>query len=244
MSIIKVSRRALARISRAECSLWQARFTGRAGQARSIQGKAARAQEARKTLAFGVSGLPRLVFRPTVKRRVTKDIGRTLLLARQRVSRIAAPVIVINSSSEAPLVIMVHVHGRRERKAHADMSGGGGIADTQPCYREYLVRQTQDVGDRVGVIANDADRTAPETRDFGSEDEGLQDQRRVNRGVEEPFELTVLVSMAAQFADPLEAVGVAAKDQNFRRVSDPRHIGHQRRETIAAPAVSDPYDGV
>ena len=36
-------------------------------------------------MAFGLDGLPRLVFRPTVKRRVTKDIGRALLLARQMV---------------------------------------------------------------------------------------------------------------------------------------------------------------
>src|SRR5580693_10073823 len=95
-----------------------------------------RAQERRKRLPFRLSGLPRLVFRPTVKRRIAKDIGRALLLARQRVSRIATPVIGVDSFGETPPVIKVHVHGRLERKAHADVSGGGGIADAQPRYRK------------------------------------------------------------------------------------------------------------
>src|SRR5690348_11286564 len=137
MSIIKVSRRALAWISRAECSLWQARFTGRAGQLQSIQGEPVRAQERRKALPFRLSGLARLVFGPTVKRRVAEDIGRALLRARQRISRIAPPVIGIDSFGEVPLVIMIDVYRRLERKAHADVSGGGGIADTQPRHREY-----------------------------------------------------------------------------------------------------------
>lgn len=65
------------------------------------------------------------------------------------------------------------MQSRRERKAHADVSGGGGVADTQPRYREYLVGQTQNLRNCVGVIAEDADRTAPETRGFGRQDEGL-----------------------------------------------------------------------
>src|ERR1700732_2156999 len=150
-----------------------------------------RAQERGKRLSFRLSGLPRLVFRPTVKRCMPKDIGRALLLGRQRVSRIAAPVIGIDSFGETLLVIKVHVHGGLERKAHADMSGGGRVADAQSRYRENLLRQTQYLGDRVGVIADEADRTAPETRGFGSQDEGLQDQGRVHGGVEKPLEAAV-----------------------------------------------------
>jgi hypothetical protein len=53
-------------------------------------------------------------------------------------------------------------------------------------------------------------------------------------GVEKPLEPAVLIVVAAQLADPLEAIGVAAKDQKYRRISDPRHVGHQGREAIAA----------
>jgi hypothetical protein len=77
---------------------------------------------------------------------------------------------------------------------------------------------------------------------FGSQYEALQDQRCVDGRVEESFQLAVLVDVAAQLADPLEAVGVAAKDQKFRRLSDPRHVGHERREAIAALAAPDPND--
>src|SRR6202040_1002769 len=57
-----------------------------------------------------------------------------------------------------------------------------------------------------------------------------------------PREPAFLFVGAAQLADPLEAIGVAAKDQKYRRISDPRHVGHERREAIAALAVPDPND--
>ena len=83
------------------------------------------------------------------------------------------------------------------------------------------------------MVAKDADRTAAETRSFGRQNKGLHDQRRIDRGVEEPFELPFSLAVTAQFADPLEAAGVAAEHQEYRRVPDPRHVGNQRREAVA-----------
>ena len=95
-------------------------------------------------------------------------------------------------------------------------------------------------GDGVGMVADDADRTTTETRGLGSQNKGLQDQRRVHRGVEEPLEPAVVRGVAADLADPLQAARIPAKDQKDRGDADPRHVRDERRKPIAQGAVPDP----
>src|SRR5215469_12696330 len=137
---------------------------------------------------------------------------------------------------------MIGVHADLERKAQADMAGGRGIPDAQSGYREYLVREPQNFADRLGMVANDADRTAAETGGFGRKDKGLQHQGRVDRGVEEPFELPVSRVVPARFADALEPAGIAAEHQELRRSTDPWHVGDEMRQLVALRAILDPND--
>ena len=87
---------------------------------------------------------------------------------------------------------------------------------------------------RIGVVADGADRTAAEPRCFGRQDERLQGQRRIDHGVEEPFELAVVGLVAAQPAAPLEPTRITTKDQENRRTADPRHVRDECGTTIAS----------
>ena len=78
-------------------------------------------------------------------------------------------------SASAEVVVTVGVEGDGERQAHADKALDGGIAEAQPGDRKDFVRQFQDLGDRAGVVADDADRAAAETGGLGRQDKGLHD---------------------------------------------------------------------
>jgi hypothetical protein len=114
-----------------------------------------------------------------------------------------------------------------EREAHADMAGSHGVPDAQPRYREDFVRQIQNLRDRGGMIANDTDRTAAETRSLSGQNKRLQDEGRINGGVKETFELAIPWTMPTHLPDPLEPVGIAAKHQENRCSTDPRHVGDE-----------------
>src|SRR5215470_13368575 len=105
---------------------------------------------------------------------------------------------------------------RLERQPHTDMTGNSRVADAEAGDREHLVRETQNFADGGGMIANDADRATAEPDGFGRQNKALQDQRRIDCGVEESFELAVLLRVAAQFANSLQAASIAAKDQELR----------------------------
>ena len=89
------------------------------------------------------------------------------------------------------------------------------------------------------MITQRTDRATAETGSLGRQDKGLHNQRRVDRGVEEPFELAVFRCVAAQLPDPLEAARISAKYQKDRGTADPRHVRHKCGESIAAGALRD-----
>ena len=87
------------------------------------------------------------------------------------------------------------------------------------------------------MVADDTDRAAAEAGGFRCQDKRLQYERGIDRGVEKAFEPAVLQTVAAQFADALEPVGIAAKHQEDWCVADPRHVGNKRRQATAPGGV-------
>ncbi len=90
------------------------------------------------------------------------------------------------------------------------------------------------------MIAQHADRAAAEPECFRRQRAGLQRQRRIDRRVEEAFDGTVRLRMAAQFAEFFEPPHIAEKHQKHRRRADPRHVGKQHRQPVAPAAVLEP----
>jgi hypothetical protein len=120
-------------------------------------------------------------------------------------------VVVVDGLGEGTIVIFVGVDSHPERKAHADMAGRGRVTDAQSRHGEHLVGQAQNVGDRVGMIADDADRATTQTGCLSRKNKTLHYQSRVDGRVEEPFKLAVLLPVAPDLADPFQPAGVAAK---------------------------------
>src|ERR1051326_8794703 len=153
---------------------------------------------------------------------------------------IAPPVVVVDRGRETGVVITVDMNSRLQRQAHADKPGLRRVAETEPRYGEDLVRQCEDLANGFNVIAQHADRTAAEVERLGRENTGLQGERGVDGGVEEPFEGTVRLRVAAEVAELFEAARIAEKDEKHRRRGDPRPVWNQGAESIAASAVLHP----
>src|SRR6516225_4281246 len=86
-----------------------------------IEGKAASAQIGREALAFGLGRLARFVFRPAIKRGISENLRRALLLAWQPISRVAAQIIGMNGFGQGLILIMICVDSHLKRQPHADM---------------------------------------------------------------------------------------------------------------------------
>src|SRR6266540_347120 len=157
-----------------------------------------------------------------------------------RMARVAPPVVAIDRGGEPRVVIAVDMDRRVQRQAHADEAALGRIAEAQPGHRKHLVGQFENLTDHVNVVAQYTDRARAEPQCFRRERTGLQGERGIDRGVEEPFERAVRLFVAAQVADPLKPARVAEKQQKHRRGTDPRHVGKQRGDSVAPAAVPEP----
>ena len=84
------------------------------------------------------------------------------------------------------------------------------------------------------MVANDADRATAEARSFRGQSEALQDQRRVDRGIEEPFELAIILRVAAQLADQLEARCRCSREriEGILRLFSPDELDEMRQEGV------------
>ena len=83
----------------------------------------------------------------------------------------------------------------------------------------------------------------PSPADFGRENEGLQRQGGIDRGVEEALERAVGDGLAAKLPDALETARVAEKDEEHRRGADPGHRREQLADAGALAGVEHAQDG-
>src|ERR1044072_3555471 len=133
---------------------------------------------------------------------------------------IAPPVVVVDRGREAGVIITVDMNSRLQRQAHADKPGLRRVAEAEPRYREDLVRQFEDLANGVNMIAQHADRTGAKAERLGCENTGLQSERGIDGGVEEPFQRAVRLRVAAEVAELFEAARIAEKDEKHRRRAD------------------------
>src|ERR1043166_4991785 len=118
---------------------------------------------------------------------------------------IAPPVVAVDRGRETGVVITVDMNSRLQRQAHADKPGLRRVAEAESRYREDLVRQFEDLTNGFNVIAQHADRTGAKTERLGRENTGLQRERGIDGGVEEPFQRAVRLPVAAERAELFEA---------------------------------------
>ena len=74
---------------------------------------------------------------------------------------------------------------------------------------------------RVGMIADRADRTDAQAFSLGRDHEGGQGYRRIDSGVEESVEVIVGEMPVAQFVDSTLSPVIAAEDEKVRNVCKP-----------------------
>jgi hypothetical protein len=79
----------------------------------------------------------------------------------------------------------------------------------------HLVRQILCVRNRIGVVADGADRTAAEPRCFGRQMRVCRASAASTNGVEETFELAVVDLVA----EPLEPARITTQDQEDRSIA-------------------------
>src|ERR1044071_3481310 len=150
------------------------------------------------------------------------------------------PVVAVDRGRETGVVITVDMNSRLQRQAHADKPGLRRVAEAESRYREDLVRQFEDLTNGFNVIAQHADRTGAKAERLGRENTGLQSERGVDGGVEEPFQRAVRLLVAAELAELFEAARIAEKNEKPRRRANPRDICIGGGEPIAASAVLHP----
>ena len=105
------------------------------------------------------------------------------------------------------------------------------VAGAETGDRKYLVREREDVADRVGVVAQMADGAGAKPQCLGRKNAGLHGQRGIDRGVEETFEGPILDRV---LADVFETPRVAEKHEKQRRFADLRHVRQQRGRIFGA----------
>src|SRR5947209_18271882 len=102
----------------------------------SGQAEAVVTDERAEVVALGNRVLAGLVLRPAVALGVAEAVGEALALARRRVARLAAAVVVLHQRLEPAVVVAVGVHGQGGRQAHAAPARQGRIAETRAGQRE------------------------------------------------------------------------------------------------------------
>src|SRR5205085_10466416 len=136
-----------------------------------VEGKAAGPEPGGKADAFGGHLLPRLVLRPAVKFARAKALRRALAVL-DRMARVAPPVVAVDRGREAAVVVTVDMNTRLQGQAHADKSGLGGVAETQPRHREHLAGQGEDLTNGFNMISQHADRAGAKPERLGRQNAG------------------------------------------------------------------------
>jgi len=153
---------------------------------------------------------------------------------------VATRVVLDDALGQHAVVVAIAMHRHRARQAQADVAGFQRVADAEAGDRKDLVRQAEHRRDLVDLVAQHADRAAAQTGRFGREDESLHHQCRIDRGVEETFERAVGDRLGAHLADAFEPARIAEKDEEDRRVLDPRHRREQRADRGTGRRIGQP----
>src|ERR1700730_13465174 len=208
----------------------------------SIEAESVRSQVRRKCRTFGLGGLPGLVFRPAIKRRLAELRVGSLLFPGDGVQRIAPSVVIVDGLKQRVVIVTIAMRRHPARQAQTDVALALRIAEAKSRDRENQIRQSENTRDLIDLVADNADGADTEPGGLRAQDHGLHGERSIDTGVEEAFQRTVANRLAAQLADPLQPPGVAEKNEEHRRQPDPRHAREQSADRSALRRITDAQD--
>src|SRR5215831_12466004 len=169
----------------------------RCANARSVQFEALGAHESAEPRTLRHRILPGLVLRPAILGTLAEPVDVALVLV--RLHRLATPVVGRDLFLEPILGIAIVVDRDVEAEPRAHDAAERRPASPQRRHRKDMLRQAEDVGDLLWMVADGADRAGPQPDPVGRRDEGREHDAGIDRGVEERVEIVVHERPTAPF---------------------------------------------